>query len=98
VAIGTPLHATTDAECRLLLHWAQSCVNAVCPPGFWPWLEENHPRACAKLTGEYPDRINETWGTSEFRPAIREFLRSLSVAVAVFFVNEKGNADGVIGT
>lgn len=86
---ATPL---TDADCRLLLHWAQSCVNAVCPPGFWSWLQENHPRVSEKLTGEYPDRINETWGTSAFRPALRDFLLSLSAAVAVFSVSKKGEA------
>jgi hypothetical protein len=73
-----------DAECRRHLHWAQSCIDTHCPPGFWKWLEKNHRCYHMRTTTEFMDKVNRSWGTPGLAKAVNDFLTDVSVAIAIF--------------
>ena len=83
----------TENDCRWALRWARLLVNAYTPSGFWTWLEVHHPQFHEKLTNEFVDRVNNAWGTPDFKETIRDFLLSMSVAIPLFELHSKGNQE-----
>jgi hypothetical protein len=80
----------SDAQCRRDIHYLQSIIEAVCRPGFWPWLEKQHPLSHAQLTTMFFDNVNRTWATPESKAVIDGFFAGLSCALAMFDLTEPG--------
>jgi hypothetical protein len=70
----------TPTECRRLLRFALSTIDAACPPEMFPWLARTHPDFLRPLV----DRVNLAWARPQFEAVVADFLYAMSAAKAMY--------------